>query len=122
MSEENVEIVRRLFAEFLDGLQRGDAAAWFDPLVVSEEYEWVLADPLDGQRVWKGTEGFATFMETWTGQFDDWTVHAERFLDAGERGVIVLTRQTATARRAGCRSSFPWARSGNSSVAACGGT
>jgi ketosteroid isomerase-like protein len=101
MSEENVEIVRRLWEEFQAGLERGDPGAWFDPEAVADDFEWIVSTPLDGRSVWRGREGFVEFMLTWTEQFDDWSIRVERWIDAGKDRVVALTRQTATGKGSG---------------------
>jgi ketosteroid isomerase-like protein len=98
MSEENVEIVRRLWEELQAGLERGDPGEWFDPEAVADDFEWIVSTPLDGRSVWRGREGFVEFMLTWTEQFDDWSIRVERWIDAGEDRVVALTRQTATGK------------------------
>ena len=98
MSEENVEIVRRLWEEFQAGLERGDPGAWLDPEAVADDFEWSVSTPLDGRSVWLGREGFVEFVRTWTEQFDDWSIWVERWIDAGGDRVVALTRQTATGK------------------------
>ena len=78
MSQENVEIVRRLWEEFQAGLERGDPGAWLDPEAVADDFEWMVSTPLDGRSVWRGREGFIEFVRTWTEQFDDWSIWVER--------------------------------------------
>jgi ketosteroid isomerase-like protein len=101
MSQENVEIARRLFEEFQAGLERGDPGAWFDPKAVADDFEWIVPTPLDGRSVWRGREGFVEFIRTWTEQFDDWSIRVERWIDAGEDRLVALTRQTATGKGSG---------------------
>jgi hypothetical protein len=62
MSEENVEIARRLFEEFQAGLERGDPGAWFHSEAVVGGYEWIVPTPLDGRSVWRGRDGFVEFI------------------------------------------------------------
>jgi ketosteroid isomerase-like protein len=101
MSEENVEIMRRLWEKFQAGLDRGDPGAWFDSETVADDFEWIVPTPLDGRTVWLGREGFVEFIRTWTEQFDDWSIWVERWIDAGEDRVVALTRQTATGKESG---------------------
>jgi len=101
MSEENVEIAQRLWEEFQAGLRRGDPGAWFDPAAVADDFEWIVPTPIDGRSVWRGREGFAEFIRTWTEQFDDWSIRVETWIDAGEDRVVALTRQTATGKGSG---------------------
>jgi ketosteroid isomerase-like protein len=102
MSEENVEIVRRIWEAFQAGMERGDPGAIFDSGLVAEDFEWILAsNQLDGQSLWRGRAGFAEFVRTWTAEFDDWSVRLERLIDAGKDRVVVLTVQTATGKGSG---------------------
>jgi ketosteroid isomerase-like protein len=102
MSQENVEIVRRLFEEFQIGLKGDDPGAFLDSEAVADDYEWVIPPPgLDGRSVWRGREGFVEFMATWTEQFEDWTVQIERLIDAGENRVVAVTHQSGTGKGSG---------------------
>jgi ketosteroid isomerase-like protein len=88
MSEENVEIVRRVFEEFQAGMERGDPGALFDSETVADDYEWITDAPLDGRSVRRGREGFVEFMRTWTEEFEDWSIQVERWIDAGDDRVV----------------------------------
>lgn len=93
MSEENVELARRLYAEGgdllkatphqLDRLFRED---------LDERFEFRLPpDYPEGEPVFRGRDGLdqlvAMLSETWR----EWHFEPERFLDAGER-VVVFAR------------------------------
>jgi ketosteroid isomerase-like protein len=101
MSEENVEMLRRLFEEFQAGFERGDPGAWLDSEAIADDFEWIVTTPLDGRSVWRGREGFVEFMRTWTEQFENWSIRVERFIDAGEGRVVGLTHQSATGKGSG---------------------
>jgi ketosteroid isomerase-like protein len=101
MSEENVEIVRRVFEEFQAGMERGDPGALFDSEAVADDYEWIVDAPLDGRSVWRGREGFVEFVRTWTEEFEDWSIQVERWIDAGDDRVVALTHQSATGKASG---------------------
>ena len=58
MSEENVELVRRLIGEWFAGLERGDPGAPFDTGGVADDFEWIVPEPLPDRLVWRGREGF----------------------------------------------------------------
>jgi hypothetical protein len=55
MSQENVELLRRLWEQFEEGIERGDPGAWVDSEAVAEDFEWVLlwqvADIKDGRLI-----------------------------------------------------------------------
>jgi ketosteroid isomerase-like protein len=101
MSQENVEIVRRLFEEFLAGMERGDPSALIDSEAIADDYEFMLAVPLEGRSVWRGREGFAKFMRAWTEDFEGWSVRVERWIDAGDDRVVALTHQSGTGKGSG---------------------
>src|SRR5918995_5125278 len=101
MSQENVEMVRRVFEEFQAGMERGDPGALFDSETVADDYEWITDAPLDGRSVWRGREGFVEFMRTWTEEFEDWSIQVERWIDVGDDRVVALTHQSATGKGSG---------------------
>jgi ketosteroid isomerase-like protein len=101
MSEENVEIVRRLYEEWYAGLERGDPGAPFDSGVLADDYEWIVPEPLDGRTVWRGREEFVEFFRTWTEEFEGWSVRVEQLIDAGDDRVVALTLQSATGKGSG---------------------
>jgi ketosteroid isomerase-like protein len=101
MSQENVEIVRRLFEEFLAGMKRGDPGALFDSEAVADDFEFILAVPLEGRSVWRGRGGFVEFMRAWTEDFEDWSVRVERWIDAGDDRVVALTHQSGSGKGSG---------------------
>jgi ketosteroid isomerase-like protein len=101
MSQENVEIVLRVFEAFQAGMEHDDPGAWFDSEPISDDYEWILDAELEGKSVWRGREGFVEFIRTWTEEFEDWSIQVERMIDAGDDRVVALTRQTATGKRSG---------------------
>ena len=101
MSQENVEIVRRVWNEFQAGLERGDPGAFFDLDVVRDDYEFVLAEPIDLEPVWIGRDEFAEFMRIWTEGFENYSVQLERLIDAGGNRVVAVLRQHGTGTGSG---------------------
>lgn len=100
MSQDNVEIVRRLFEVFREGLKRGDAAAGFDSQYVSADLEWITL-PGVGLGTYRGREGFVEFMRLWTGEFAGWSIELEEVIDAGDDRVVAMYRQRATGKASG---------------------
>lgn len=89
MSEENVEVVRALYAAY----NRGDddtALAAFDP-----EVEWDARHHPDG-RVYHGHDGILEFFREWNSLWESTHSEPEKLLDAGDR-VVVLTLETTRA-------------------------
>ena len=101
MSEENVEIVRRVFEEFQAGMERGDPGAAFDTEALAADAEWMPAPGFPGSAVHRGREGFVEFMRTWTEDFENWSVRLERLIDAGNDRVVALFHQSATGKGSG---------------------
>ena len=104
MSEENVEIVRRLFNVYLEALDRGDLDIWFNSDDLAEDFEWVMPNEggLGLAPSYRGREGFREFMQTWTQeQFQDWSIELERLIDAGDDRVVAFFHQRAIGRESG---------------------
>ena len=100
MSQENVEIVARLFEAYREGMASGDAGAWFDSAYLADDAEWIYPPAL-GHGTYRGREGFLEFMRVWTEDFEHWSADLERLIDAGDRGVVGLFRQSAVGRASG---------------------
>jgi len=92
MSEENLEIVRRVFTAF----SCGDATAMLQDL----DPDVVLHVEQAGQGVYRGHEGTIKSLVDWTEDFDDFKVVPEEFLDNGDY-VVVRTRQTGSGKSSG---------------------
>ena len=83
MSQENVDVIRSIYADW----ERGDFgdAEWADP-----EIEFVIAEgPTAGR--WTGlagmAEGYRDFLSAW----EDWTAEAEEFRELDGERVLVLS-------------------------------
>jgi ketosteroid isomerase-like protein len=100
MSEENVEIVRRVFEVFQEAFKRGDPAAVFDSPLIAPDAEWFVVPGLGMQSVYRGREEFREFMSTWTEDFEDWSIRLDTVADAGEL-VVVEFHQQATGKASG---------------------
>jgi uncharacterized protein len=102
MSEENVEIVRRLFEVFRRGMERGDLAAWFNSEDLAGDFEWITPSGVLGFGTYRGREEFLEFMRTWTeDEFEGWSIELERLIDAGDDRVVGLFHQRATGKGSG---------------------
>jgi ketosteroid isomerase-like protein len=101
MSQEQVEVVRRVYDEFQAAMARGDPGAVFDSEAATDDFEWITNPEFEGRSVWRGREGFVEFVRTWTEEFEDWSIRHERLIDAGDDRVVVLTHQSATGKASG---------------------
>jgi ketosteroid isomerase-like protein len=97
MSQENVEIVRRLYEHWA----RGDYtfAESLDPQIeFSRSGTQVGGVDLEGQ--WRGLDAMWAATVEWRRAFDDLRTEAERIIDLGDDRVLALSRQTARGRSA----------------------
>jgi len=101
MSEQDVEIVRRAFADFQAGLATGNPAGAFDAGTVSPDMKWILPRDAPGMRsVYQGRAEWLEFMKTWTEDFE-WSIEIERIEDLGDGRVLVNTHQRAAGKASG---------------------
>jgi ketosteroid isomerase-like protein len=81
MSQENVEIVRRLW----EAWERRDTEAvlgLYHPAIVWESRD----TPLTGS--YRGREGVSQYFRDWMEAFEDYDAKAESFIDAGDKVVV----------------------------------
>jgi uncharacterized protein len=102
MSEENVEIVRRMYDAFHSGDADG-ALAHFDPDVVVDASR---ARP-DGA-IGQGHEQLNTIVAAWVGAFDEWREEIAEMRDLGSR-VLVLSVQYGRGKGSGVEVEAPYA-------------
>ena len=79
MSQENVEVIRRLFA-VIDRQDWGAVLGLFDP-----EVEW---SPTEGTS--HGIEGPASSVAEWLEPWEDHRIEAEEFAEAGDQVLAVV--------------------------------
>ena len=102
MSEENVEIARRLYSIAPDaaGVVRGD----YDDVFLDyfhPDYELVPPSAYpDTESSYRGKEGVRRWYRQMEEIWDDWRIEAERFFDAGTQ-VVVFVRVSGTAKQSG---------------------
>ena len=93
MSQANVNLVRRIFADW----DRGDfsSAGWADP-----EVELVLVDgPQPG--AWRGVEAMGAAMGEFLSAWEHMRVRADEYLVLDDERVLVLVRWTGRGRTSG---------------------
>jgi ketosteroid isomerase-like protein len=93
MSQENVEIVRRLMDAFRSGDYEGALAA-YHPEVVCD------ATVRPEGRVYRGREGVAEAIRVWGGTWADWTWEIEELIDGGDR-VLMVVRESGSGKGSG---------------------
>ena len=96
MSQENVEIVREVYAAFARR-DAESALSAFDPGVVLD-----ASHRVDG-RVGHGLEEMAAIVAEWMETWDDWRQDVEEIRDLGDRVLAVTTQ-----RGRGVESGAPW--------------
>jgi ketosteroid isomerase-like protein len=101
MSQENVEVVRRISETFEAGVERGDFGAAWTTGALAEDCELIPAPENPEPRRYQGREGFTEFMLNWTEDFEGYSIHRERLIDAGEDRVVGFFTQSATGKGSG---------------------
>jgi ketosteroid isomerase-like protein len=86
MSEENVEIVRRMYEAFHGGDAEG-ALAYFHPEVVVDARGRVDAG------MGHGRDELSRIIATWVGTFDEWREEIEEMRDLGSQVYVVATQR-----------------------------
>ena len=95
MSQENVEIVRRVYEAVSDG----DVGAWFqaaDPDI----RVYPRSDEPDAADEYRGLDGVMEYLMNWYGQWDVYESEPLEIIDAGEH-VLVDTRERGRVERTG---------------------
>jgi hypothetical protein len=95
MSQENVEIVRRILSEFGETLQPGHLTS---PEMVRNTGSWTA---WTGPSEYRGIDGFMQFFGEWVATYDDWAQEIEEIVDAGGNQVVGITRQRGRLRGSG---------------------
>jgi ketosteroid isomerase-like protein len=85
MSQENVAIIRRIYASWAPGSSPAESN------LLHPDVEWV--DPLDalepGTR--RGIDAFTSITDELNDRFEDFRMELERFIDIGDRAVVIAT-------------------------------
>jgi ketosteroid isomerase-like protein len=86
MSEQNVEVVRRMY-EARDSGDAAGALAQFHPEVV------VDATARGDARIGRGHEELTAIIAEWIGEFDEWREEVEEMRDVGDSVCVVATQR-----------------------------
>jgi uncharacterized protein len=100
MSQENVEIVRRLYETY----DRGDYWAGLDSIDPDIEVETRLGMDLDG--TYRGHAGLGEMMRAFWGEFEDIRSWIEEAIPAGSH-VVVAARFSGRGKRSGVEIDMP---------------
>jgi ketosteroid isomerase-like protein len=87
MSQENVELVQRMWEAFLAN-DFETALSSYDP-----DVEWDGTNLPDGQ-VGRGLDAITDHVARWSDMWESWNVEVERVIDAGGDNVVVFIRET----------------------------
>jgi hypothetical protein len=84
MSQENVDVIRRLVGH-------AQAGEWNEAnILISDEVELDASRFPDGA-VYQGRAEYGAFFRRWFGSWDELSIQAERFIDAGDQVLVFLT-------------------------------
>jgi ketosteroid isomerase-like protein len=103
MSQENVEIVRKMMTAFIDGDYERALLA-FD-----SEVEGDFTHMPDG-RMTLGREELRGEIAGWQGTWDEFETEVEDIIDAEGERVVLLVRQTGTGRGSGVKAEIRYAQ------------
>jgi ketosteroid isomerase-like protein len=94
MSEENVEVVRRLNAAF-----RGtDPHPPSDFLAPDAVWDVTTFEGWPEQGEYRGPDEYAAFIAAWVAPYDDWAYEVEELIDAGDEWVVARLYQRGRPR------------------------
>ncbi len=102
MSQENVEIVRRMSIAF----RNGDRAAAFEPVHPEIEMDATRGPIGELARVYNGTEDVARFWREWLEAWGD-QAYGEELIDAGNQVVLSVTGHALQGRGSGIEVGIP---------------
>ena len=96
MSQENVEIVRRMLSEFGESQQPL-------PEAFAPNFTWDLStfQGWPGRKEFTGIGEFNEFFASWTEPYSEWIQEIVRVQDAGQNKVVATIRQRARLRDSG---------------------
>jgi ketosteroid isomerase-like protein len=92
MSQENVQAVRRLFAAF-QGVDAGNLERRLDEVreILDPGVEWVAAPhSLLASEEYRGYDGVRRFWTQFLSAWDEYDVHVDELIDAGDQVVAVM--------------------------------
>jgi len=104
MSQENVEVVRRMIQAFADGGLDAMAEFW-DP-----DIDWRAAEgAVDDVGEMHGPVAVRRYIQEWIDTFDDFSVVVEQLRDVGDNRVLGVQRLTGRAKLSGTQTDLRYA-------------
>jgi ketosteroid isomerase-like protein len=104
MSQENVEVVRRMLQAFADGGLDAMAEFW-DP-----DIDWRAAEgAVDDVGEMHGPVALRRYVQDWIDTFDDFSVVVEQLRDVGDNRVLGVQRLTGRAKLSGTETDLRYA-------------
>ena len=100
MSQENVEVVRRIWDLYAAGTPEA-VAATFDEGLLAPDSTFTPAEEVPGSATSVGREGFMKFLGAWDAEFGEWSLRVEEIIDAGDDRVVVFLQQSGLGRASG---------------------
>jgi ketosteroid isomerase-like protein len=96
MSAENVEIVRRAYADFVE---TGDVSEEF----VGPGFVWDMSTfgNWPERQTYEGVEGARQFLADWTSAWEDWSLELKELLDTDGDEVVAILRQSGRSKATG---------------------
>jgi ketosteroid isomerase-like protein len=98
MSQENVEIVRRVS----DALTAGDLDTVFTLVAPEIEWDFSNAETWFEEPIYRGYDGVFAFLGMWMGEWEDYRFEVEEIIDAGDKTVAIV-RDEGTSKGAGIK-------------------
>jgi ketosteroid isomerase-like protein len=86
MSQENVEVVRAIFADFA----RGDFSRWFSE--VTDDFVFVTSPELPDAGTYRG-EAAKQWVTAWGDSFEGHTMQATELIDAGDKVFLEILQR-----------------------------
>ncbi len=96
MSQENIEIVRRLYERVAAGDIEGELE------FIHPDIELFPREDEPNARVYRGRDGYREYVTFWDDVWDDYEVEIEEYIDAGEY-LVVVGRARGKGRSSGLR-------------------
>ncbi len=106
MSQGNVEVVRRIFRLWTEGIENADAGALqavYDEGLFAPDSTFTPPKEFPGasRKTYVGPVEFREFILAWTEGWAEWKIELEGVVDAGDDQVVAVVHQTAIGKSSG---------------------